>query len=405
MTKKFFRMHQNEQNSSLSMAAASSRRGRIRSLVSLTLVAFASLIFGVSGVFAQTRVKDIASFEGVRENQLVGYGLVVGLGRTGDTLRNSPFTQESLRGMMDRLGVSIGDARMQTRNVAAVMVTATLPPFARQGSRIDVSVNAMGDATSLTGGTLLVTSLLAADGLTYAVAQGAVLAGGFQAQGQAASVQQGVPTAARIPGGALVEREVGVDVNRLPNVRIALRSPDFTTASRMAMAINRQVGMGIAKMLDSGTIDILVPPAFNGRVGDLMARIEGVEVTPDNAAKVVVDERTGTIVMGDRVRISTVAVSQGGLTVRVTETPQVSQPSPFSNGETRVVPRTAIDVQSDPNAANGGRNERVAVLEGPVTLGELVKGLNALGVGPREMISILQAIKSAGALHADLQVN
>jgi flagellar P-ring protein precursor FlgI len=278
-----------------------------------------------------------------------------------------------------------------------VIVTATLPPFARSGSEIDATVSAIGDAKNLLGGTLVLTPLLAADGNVYAVAQGTVIAGGFEASGRAESVTQGVPTSGVVASGARIEREVDFALDELRSVRLALRNPDFTTARRIEGTINREVGLEVARILDSGTIDIAVPHVFANRVAAFVSAIENLAVTPDQPARVVVDQRSGTIVVGADVRISEVAVSQGNLTVRVTETPQVSQPNPFAEGSTVVVPRT--DVEVDTQAGN-----RVAVLGEGATLAELVQGLNALGVGPRDLIDILSAIKAAGALHAEFVV-
>ena len=344
-----------------------------------------------------SRVKDIADFEGVRTNMLVGYGLVVGLNGTGDTLRNSMFTQESLIAMLERLGVATRGNKLNTKNVAAVMVTATLPAFARQGSRIDVAVSALGDAKSLLGGTLLVTPLLGADGEAYAVAQGALSVGGFQAQGDAETVTRGVPTAARIPAGAVIEREVQFALDDMRQVRLALRNPDFTTAQRVATAINDRLGPATARAIDPTTVSLPVPPAYAGRVAQLLSEIEQLPIEPDTPARILVDERSGIIVMGDNVRISRVAVAQGNLTVRVTEAPQVSQPNPLADGRTVEVPRTNIEV--DTQSGN-----RMVAIEPGVTLRDLVDGLNALGVGPRDLIGILQAIKAAGALQAEIEV-
>jgi len=346
---------------------------------------------------ATSRVKDIADFEGVRSNMLVGYGLVVGLNGTGDSLRNSMFTQESLVAMLERLGVSTRGNALNTKNVAAVMVTATLPPFARQGSRIDVSVSALGDSKSLQGGLLLVTPLLGADGEAYAVAQGALSVGGFQAKGDAETVTKGVPTAARIPAGAIIEREVGFALDDMTQVRLALRNPDFTTAERIATAINERLGTSTARAVDPATVALPVPPAYGGRLAQLLGEIEQLPVEPDTAARIVIDESSGIIVMGANVQISRVAVAQGNLTVRVTETPQVSQPNPLADGRTVEVPRTNIEV-------NDQSGNRMVALEPGVTLKDLVDGLNALGVGPRDLIGILQAIKAAGALQAEIEV-
>ncbi|MCL6609242.1 MAG: flagellar basal body P-ring protein FlgI [Geminicoccaceae bacterium] len=346
---------------------------------------------------AAPRIKDLADFEGVRSNVLIGYGLVVGLNGTGDSLRNAVFTQESLVAMLERLGVATRGVNLNTKNVAAVMVTATLPPFARQGSRIDATVSAMGDAKSLLGGTLLATPLLGADGEVYAVAQGALAIGGFEAKGQAQSVTRGVPTAARLPAGAVVEREVPFALDSLPELRLALRNPDFTTAQRMAAAINARIAGAPARALDSTTVRLAVPTAYRGRTAALLSEIEQLPVEPDNPARIVIDERSGIIVIGDKVRISRVAVAQGNLTVRITETPQVSQPNPLAGGETVVVPRTNVEVDTQPE-------RKLVVLETGATLDALVDGLNALGVGPRDMIAIIQAIKAAGALQAEIEV-
>ena len=347
---------------------------------------------------ASSRIKDIADFEGVRDNPLVGYGLIVGLNGTGDKLTNAGFTLQSLIGMLERMGVNTRDQNLKTKNVAAVMVTANLPPFARQGSYMDVTVSALGDATSLLGGTLLVTPLLGADGEVYAVAQGPVAVGGFSAGGAAATVTQGVPTSARISNGAVIEREIPFELASLNSVNIALRNPDFTTSQRVAQAINGYFKSPIAHSLDPTTIAVAVPQDHGGDVAGLMTEIEQLTIDPDQTARVIIDERSGVIVMGDNVRISTVAIAQGNLTIRVTETPQVSQPSPFSNtGTTVTVPRTQIEIDQ-------GEGKKLAVVKNGVSLQELVNGLNALGIGPRDMITILQAIKAAGALQADIQV-
>ncbi len=363
-------------------------------LLGVLLLAFA---LPAGPASATVRIKDIASFEGVRENMLVGYGLVVGLNGTGDSLRNANFTQESLVAMLERLGVSTRGRNLNTRNVAAVMVTATLPPFARQGGRIDIAVSAMGDAKSLAGGTLLVTPLVGADGEVYAVAQGALTANGFQAEGQAERVTRGVPTTARIPSGAIVEREVEFALDDLRHVHLSLRNPDFTTADRMAAVINGYLRDGVAQAIDPATVRLPVPNRYDGRIAALLTEIEQLRVRPDNPAKIVIDESAGIIVIGENVRIDRVAVAQGNLTVRVTETPEVVQPEPFSLGETAELPRTRIEIDDD-------AERKLAVLDTGVTLDDLVAGLNALGVGPRDMIGIIQAIKAAGALQAEIEV-
>ena len=361
-------------------------------------VAALSLILSPHQASAFSRIKDLADIEGVRDNMLIGYGLVAGLTGTGDTLQNSPFTRQALQTMLERLGVNTRGYNVNTKDIAAVMVTANLRPFSAQGTRIDVVVSAMGDAKSLNGGTLLATPLLAADGEVYALAQGPVAVGGFSAQGQAASVTRGVPTSGRIANGGTVEREVTFKLAEAPSLRLALRNPDFTTAQRVAQAINRYLGGPAATASDSATVRLNRPANYNGDIVALLTEVEQLKVEPDLPAKVVIDEQSGVIVMGSDVRISTVAIAQGNLTIRVTETAQVSQPQPFSQqGQTQVVPRTNIDVDEQ-------MGRQLIVLQEGVSLQVLVNGLNALGVGPRDMISILQAIKAAGALQAEIQV-
>ena len=366
----------------------------IRGLLTACIVAWLGLLPAPGA--AQVRIKDIADVEGVRDNQLVGYGLVVGLNGTGDRLDSAVFTRQSLIGMLERLGVNTRDqeSKLQTKNVAAVMVTANLPAFARSGSRIDIAVSALGDAKDLTGGVLLVTPLLGADGEVYAVGQGALATSAIAARGAAASITRGVPTSARIANGATVEREVAFQLGTRPTLRFGLRNPDLTTARRIADAINRTLGGGVARATDPRTVTL----ALNGQDPiDILGRIEDLRIEPDSPAVVVIEEASGTIVMGANVRISTVAIAQGNLTIRVSETPQVSQPGPFSNGQTAVVPRTSIQVDDQ-------ADRKLGILRGGVTLRDLVASLNALGVGPRDMISILQSIKAAGALQADLLV-
>ena len=368
-------------------------------------IAFCALIGLCLSVFAPSkeaqaasRLKDVVDFEGVRDNMLIGYGLVVGLNGTGDSLTNSPFTETSLVGMLERLGVNTRGTNMKTKNVAAVMVTATLPPFSSQGSRVDVVVSTLGDAKNLTGGTLLVTPLLGADGEVYAVAQGALAVGGFSAQGQGTSVTKGVPTAGRIANGAIVEREIRFNLADLGSMRLSLRNPDFTTANRVAASINQYMKGDVASAVDAATVRVLVPDARRHDIVGLMTDIEQLQVSPDQVAKVVIDEQSGVIVMGENVRINTVAIAQGNLTIRITETPQVSQPAPLSQGgTTTTVARTEVDIQE-------GEGNKMGVLTTGVSLQEMVQSLNALGVGPRDMITILQSIKAAGALQADLEV-
>jgi flagellar P-ring protein FlgI len=345
---------------------------------------------------ATSRIKDLANIEGVRQNQLVGYGLVVGLNGTGDTLNNIPFTKQSLQAMLERMGVNIRGATIRTGNVAAVMVTGNLPPFGTQGTRMDVTVSALGDAKNLQGGTLLVTPLLGADGNVYAVAQGSVTINGFQAEGAAASITRGVPTVGRIANGAIIEREIEFALNRLPNVRLALRNADFTTAKRIAAAVNDFLGAKSAEPLDPSTVQLSIPPEFKGNVVAFLTEIEQLQVEPDLGAKIIIDERSGIIVMGRDVRVATVAVAQGNLTVSISESPQVSQPAPFSRGRTVVTPRTSVSVSED--------GKKLAVVKDGVSLQQLVDGLNGLGIGPRDLIGILQAIKAAGAIQADIEV-
>ncbi len=361
-----------------------------------------AVVFGASAMLdnahATSRIKDVANFEGVRDNLLVGYGLVVGLNGSGDTLSNSAFTKQSLIGMLERLGVNTRDGSLKTANIAAVMVTSVLPPFARQGSRIDVTVSALGDSKSLLGGTLLVTPLIGADGEVYAVAQGQLAVGGLSATGNASTVIKGVPTNGRIASGAIVERELTFDLRALKTVHLSLRNPDFTTARRVSNEINRFLRQPQAHPIDPGTVKLTVPKDYPGGVVALLTDIEQLRIQPDQVARVIIDEQSGIIVMGEHVRISTVAIAQANLTIKITETEQVSQPNAFSNtGSTEKVDRTDIEIIEDPN-------RKLAVLNPGVSLQEMVNGLNSLGIGPRDMITILQAIKAAGALQAEIQV-
>jgi len=343
----------------------------------------------------KTQIKHVAQLQAARDNQLVGYGLVIGLNGTGDSLRNAPFTEQSIRAMLENLGIASEGGRARAENVAAVIVTANLPPFVQSGARIDVSVSSLGDATSLAGGTLVVTPLRAADGEIYAVAQGAVIVSGFNAQGQAETLTQGVPTSGRVPNGAIIERGVAASFDDLLALTLQLRNPDFSTAVRITDAINaytsRRFGARLASERDSRTVIIQKPKGISA--ARFYAELENLPVEVDAPARVVVDERTGTVVIGNDVRISRVAISHGALTVRVTEMPRVIQPEPFSRGETEVEPYTVIDAVR-PDAT-------VAVLDGP-DLQTLVSGLNRLGVKPDGIIAILQGIKSAGALQGEL---
>ncbi len=358
------------------------------------------LAFAPVSAQAASRIKDVVSFEGVRDNMLVGYGLVVGLNGTGDSLTNVPFTARSLIGMLERLGInsSADFSTLKTKNIAAVMVTATLPPFAAQGSRVDVVVSTMGDAKSLQGGTLLVTPLQGADGQVYAVAQGSV-ASGFSASGQSgSSVTKGVPTSGRITAGAIVEREVHFRLTDLNDMRLSLRNPDFTTAKRIADAVNKYAKAPLAMALDSTTVRLQIPEVRRADLVGFMTDIEQLKVVPDDVARVVIDEQSGVIVMGESVHLSTVAIAQGNLTIKISEVPQVSQPMPLSQGgTTQVVQRTDVSVDE-------GKGNKLAMLQGGVNLQDLVQSLNALGIGPRDMIQILQSIKAAGALQADLEI-
>lgn len=348
-----------------------------------------------SDALSQSRIKDVASVEGVRTNQLMGYGLVVGLNGTGDSLRNSPFTRQSVEGMMERQGVNIRGTTANTKNVAAVIVTAELPPFAVPGGRLDVTVSAMGDAKSLLGGTLMVTALQGADGQVYAVAQGAVQTGAVSASGgSGSSITRGVPTAGRISSGAVVELETGFNLQDMDILRLALRNPDFTTAQRVAQAIN-QTFPGTAHAENGTVIAVRTPQGQS--VAGFISSVENLPVSVDTPAKVVIDEVNGVIVMGEAVRVSTVAIAQGNLTVSVQENPMVSQPNPFGNGQTVVTPQSSVTVEEE-------MGRQMQIVGGQTSLSSLVNGLNALGVSPRDMISILQAIKAAGALQAEIEV-
>ncbi|MGH1369724.1 MAG: flagellar basal body P-ring protein FlgI [Maritimibacter sp.] len=345
----------------------------------------------------QIRIKDLVEFDGVRGNDLVGYGLVVGLNGTGDGIRNAPFTEDIMSNILERLGVNITGEQFRPKNVAAVFVTASLPPFARAGSTIDVTVSAIGDAKSLLGGTLVMTPLNAADGDIYAVSQGTVIAGGASAEGDGGGVVQGVPTSGVIPSGARVEREIDFDFTKLKQIRLALRSPDFTTAERIEQAINNRFGKTVSRMLDSGTVVFNISSTNAISPAHAIGDVENLPVQPEGKARVVVDQRSGTIVMGADVRISRVAVSQGNLTLRIEEDPLVVQPSPFSEGQAIVVPRTNAEIVEEPGTG-------LAEIPGGTSLSEVIAGLNALGVSPRDMIDILKSIKAAGALHAEFLV-
>lgn len=364
----------------------------MRIILTLAAAAFALL----SSVSAGVRLKDVVDVEGVRANDLVGYGLVVGLDGSGDSIRSSPYTEEAVSNLLERLGVNIQGEDFRSRNVAAVIVTAALPAFARAGSQIDVTVSAIGDADNLLGGTLIMTPLKAADGATYAVAQGPVLASGISAEGEAASVTFGAPTTGSIPQGARVEREVAFRFGETASLRLALRAPDFTTAMRVEEAINAAAGRPIARVLDPGTIDVDHAASGMDPVR-LMSAIENLEVETERKARIVIDQKSGTVVMGAEVKLSAFAVTQGGLTITVAERPVASQPNAFAGGDTVVLPDTTVAI--DPGAPR-----KVALVSETATLADLVAGLNALGVGPRDLIDILKSVKAAGALHAELVI-
>ena len=365
----------------------------LRALSALLLAVTMALPAGAQSI----RIKDLVEFDGVRGNDLLGYGLVVGLNGTGDGLRNAPFTEEIMSNILERLGVNVTGEQFRPRNVAAVIVTATLPPFARSGGRIDVTVSAIGDADSLLGGTLVMTPLTAPDGEIYAVAQGTVIAGGVSATGEAATVIEGVPTAGVVPAGGRVEREVDFDFSSMTQVRLALRDPDFTSAARIEAAINREIGGGVATMLDAGTVLVDIGRTGRASAAHALSALENVTITPEQKARVVVDQASGTIVLGSSVRISEVAVSQNNLTMRIEEAPVAVQPNPFADGETVIVPRTGVALQEE---AGPG----LALVQGGTSLSDVIAGLNALGVSARDMIDILKSIKAAGALHAEFVV-
>jgi flagellar P-ring protein precursor FlgI len=371
----------------------------IRGLALAALFSLASALPAFSGgdIMASSRIKDIATLQSARDNQLVGYGLVIGLQGSGDGLRNSPFTEQSMRAMLENLGIATEGGRVRSNNVAAVIVTSNMPPFVQSGARIDVAVSSLGDATSLAGGILVMTPLRAADGEIYAVAQGPVVVSGFNAQGQAEQVTQGTPTSGRVPNGAIVERQVEAEFNDIHTMTLQLRNPDFSTAVRVTDAINQfaqaRYGKLVAAEQDSRTVLISKPGGVTA--ARFYAELENIQVESDAPARVVVDERSGTIVIGQDVKIARVAISHGALTVRITEMPRVVQPAPFSRGETEIEDFTAIEVER--------ADSKVAILDGP-DLQSLVAGLNRIGVKPDGVIAILQAIKSAGALQAELVV-
>ncbi len=352
------------------------------------------LLFCCAGEAAAVRIKDIASFSGVRDNQLVGYGLVVGLAGTGDK-KDSAFTMRSMVNLLESQGVQVDQRQMKPKNVAAVMITAKMPVSAKPGSRLDVTVSSLGDCTSLLGGVLIQARLKGVDGNVYALAQGPLTVGGFSVEGGQASAQKNITTVAQVPGGGIVERSVPFEFNSQESMLLTMHSPDFTTTNQVAERINNALGGTFARPIDAGTVSMDIPPDFRNNLVPLMASLESIEITPDNVAKVVVDEKTGTIIMGREVRISRVAVAHGNLQVMVQENMDVSQPGMFSGGTTAVTPSTDIATREE--------QRRLNIVEG-ATLQELVDGLNSVGATPRDLISILRAMKSAGALHAHLEV-
>ena len=358
------------------------------------------LIAGLAIIFtgrpaSGARIKDIARIVGVRENQLIGYGLVIGLNGTGDK-KGTTFTIQTLTSMLVKMGIRVAPGQVNVKNVAAVIVTAELPPFTRHGMRLDVLVSSIGDAKTLQGGTLLLTPLRAVDGNVYALAQGPLSVGGFAAAAGGDSAQKNHPTVGTIPGGALVEKELAVPFRDKDYLDFVLRDPDFTTAEMMSKAMNERMGMVVASTLDSRTVSVKVPPQYQNRVIDFISLLETTEIRVDTPARIVINERSGTIIMGENVRISTVAISHGGLSVVIREEKEVSQPLPFSKGETVVLDRKEVEVTEE--------SARLMVVPQGISLGQVVKALNAVGVTPRDLITILQVMKNAGALNAEIVI-
>ena len=362
-----------------------------------TLILTVLILLGYATCASGARIKDIASLKGVRSNQLVGYGLVIGLDGTGDSTQTK-FTTQTLVNMMERLGIHALSDKVKVSNVAGVMVTASLPPFAKKGSTLDVLVSSIGDAKSLQGGTLVMTPLKGADNNVYAIAQGALLVGGFASSGAAGGgVSKNHPTVARIPGGALIEREVPFDFNSLKDITIALDNPDFTTALRVSNAINSQMKAISATPVDAGTVKINIPGNYDGNHVSLVASLEQIEIQPDTQAKIVLSERTGTVIMGEKVMISPVAIAHGNLSVEIKEKKNVSQPAPFSQGQTVTTPETDVNISEE-------KKQLLVVSPEKADLGSVVKALNAIGVSPRDLITVFQAIKASGALQAELEI-
>lgn len=347
---------------------------------------------------AQVRIKDVARVQGVRDNDLYGYGLVIGLNGTGDRGTSSPFTPQTIANMLQRLGIAVPPLALNSKNVAAVMVTTKLPPFVKAGSTLDVLVSSLGDSSTLQGGTLLLTPLQGADGRVYALAQGAVSVGGILASGAGGdSVQKNHPTVGRVPNGAVVEREVPAALDPAA-IALTLQQGDFTTAVRLAEAVNG-AGVGpIARAVNPTTVTVAVPPAEQGRLMEFLSRLESLTLRVDAPARVIINERTGTVVLGSQLRIATVAIAHGNLTIQIREEKQVSQPAPFApiGSRTVVVPKSDVAVKEE--------KAQLAVVPEGASIGDVVQGLNSLGVTPRDLISILQAIRQAGALMADLEI-
>jgi flagellar P-ring protein precursor FlgI len=343
----------------------------------------------------QVRIRDVATVEGVRENSLIGYGMVVGLNGTGDR-RQTLFSTQTLANILQRMGIQINPQAVRVNNVAAVFVTATLPPFARPGTQIDVTVSSLGDAKSLEGGLLLLTSLSGPDGQVYATAQGPLTLGGYSAGGRGNSLQVNHPTAGRVPAGGIVERDASVDLNRMTKLSLLLRDPDFATAHEVALAIDRELGPNTARAVDSRRIEVRLPTPSQETVPDILARVESLRVPIQTLAKVVINERTGTIVMGQDVSLGACSILHGNLSLEISTEFQVSQPAPFSQGQTSVVPQTSVRAGETPA-------RRIELHEG-ATIQDLIGGLQTIGATPRDIVAILEALKAAGALQAELEV-
>lgn len=377
-------------------------KARFIKITQKAIMLLSVFVFVPHFVFSNSRIKDIADFEGVRDNILVGYGLVIGLNGTGDKLNSAVFTRESFIAMLERLGVNARDKSLNSKNIAAVMVTATLTPFSRQGTRLSVQVSTIGDATDLKGGTLVATPLKGADNEVYAVAQGPVIPSGFQAIGDAASIIKGHPTAGTIPNGAIIEKEIPFTLNHQETIRIFLRNPDFTTAQRITNAVNHDflknthIKRPIAKLLDKATIEMEVPPYYKDQTALLLTQVEQIHIKPDMAAKIMIDKSSGVIVMGADVKISPVAIAHGNITIKVVETPEISQPNPLSDGQTVLIPRTSVTVEEG--------NKKMTLLRSSPTIGDLVRNLNALGVSVPELMDIINAIHRMGAVQANFEV-